>query len=134
MQTEHELIILNRPRCKKRGLTINRNGRITLRTQPCKILGLSRGDKICFGFMDGQMYIIKTDSLPDSILLSGRKGQLHGCSVNTVRHMLVFISGIPTNATEIDLIVSDQCRNIRIDDVDYQALIVINRADFAHSR
>lgn len=133
MQTEHELIILNRPRCKKRGLTINRNGRITLRTQPCKLLALSRGDKISFGFMDGQMYIIKTD-LPDSILLSGRKGQLHGCSINTVRHMLAFISGIPSNATEIDLIVSDQCRNIRIGDVDYQALIVINRADLAHSR
>ena len=84
--------------------------------------------------MDGQMYIIKTDSFPDSLLLSGRKGQLHGCSVNTVRHMFVFISGIPTNATEIDLIVSDQCKSIRIDDVDYQALIVINRADFAHCR
>lgn len=133
MQTEHELIILNRPRCKKRGLTINRNGRITLRTQPCKILGLSRGDKISFGFMDGQMFIIKTD-LPDSILLSGRKGQLHGCSVNTVRHMFVFISGIPTNATEIDLIVSDQCQTISINSVEYQALTVINRADFAHCR
>lgn len=133
MQTEHELIILNRPRCKKRGLTINRNGRITLRTQPCKLLGLSRGDKISFGFMDGQIYIIKAD-LPDSILLSGRKGQLHGCSVNTVRHMLVFISGIPTNATEIDLIVSGQCQSISINSVEYQALTVINRADFAHCR
>ena len=133
MQTEHELIILNRPRCKKRGLTINRNGRITLRTQPCKLLGLSRGDKISFGFMDGQIYIIKAD-LPDSILLSGRKGQLHGCSVNTVRHMFVFISGIPTNATEIDLIVSDQCQTISINSVEYQALTVINRADFAHCR
>lgn len=133
MQTEHELIILNRPRCKKRGLTINRNGRITLRTQPCKLLSLSRGDKISFGFMDGQMFIIKTD-LPDSILLSGRKGQLHGCSVNTVRHMFVFISGIPTNATEIDLIVSDQCQTISINSVEYQALTVINRADFAHCR
>ena len=133
MQTEHELIILNRPRCKKRGLTINRNGRITLRTQPCKLLGLSRGDKISFGFMDGQIYIIKAD-LPDSILLSGRKGQLHGCSVNTVRHLFIFISGIPTNATEIDLIVSDQCQTISINSVEYQALIVINRADFAHCR
>lgn len=134
MQTEHELIILNRPRCKKRGLTINRNGRITLRTQPCKILGLSRGDKISFGFMDDQMFIIKTDSFPDSILLSGRKGQLHGCSVNTVRHMFAYISGIPTNATEIDLIVSDQYQTININSVEYQALIVINRADFAHCR
>lgn len=134
MQTEHELIILNRPRCKKRGLTINRNGRITLRTQPCKILGLSRGDKISFGFMDDQMFIIKTDSFPDSILLSGRKGQLHGCSVNTVRHMFAYISGIPTNATEIDLIVSDQYQTININSVEYQALIVINRADFAHYR
>lgn len=134
MQTEHELIILNRPRCKKRGLTINRNGRITLRTQPCKLLGLSRGDKISFCYMDGQMFIIKTDSFPDSILLSGRKGQLHGCSVNTVRHMFAYISGIPTNATEIDLIVSDQCQTININSVEYQALTVINRADFAHCR
>lgn len=133
MQTEHELIILNRPRCKKRGLTINRNGRITLRTQPCKLLGLSRGDKISFGFMDGQIYIIKAD-LPDSILLSGRKGQLHGCSVNTVRHLFIFTSGIPANATEIDLIVSDQCQSISINSVEYQALTVINRADFAHCR
>lgn len=134
MQTEHELIILNRPRYKKRGLTINRNGRITLRTQPCKLLGLSRGDKISFGFMDDQMFIIKTDSLPDSILLSGRKGQLHGCSVNTVRHLFAYICGIPINAKEIDLIVADQCQSISINSVEYQALTVINRADFAHCR
>ena len=63
MQNEHELIILNRPRSPKRGLTIRTNGRIILRTQPCQLLGLSVGDKISFIVMGSQMYIVKSDTI-----------------------------------------------------------------------
>lgn len=57
MQNETEIFILNRPRPQKRGLTLNKNGRITLRSYPVKLLGLQRGDKIVFFCLGSQMYI-----------------------------------------------------------------------------
>lgn len=132
MQNEHELIILNRPRSSKRGLTIRTNGRIILRTQPCQLLGLSVGDKISFIVMGSQMYIVKSDTIPDGIPLSGRPGQLHGCSVNTIRQLFVYITDIPSRAKSVDLIVSDQLTTLTIHGKECPALTVVNRADSKH--
>lgn len=134
MQNEHELIILNCPRFQKRGLTINRNGRITLRSKPCQQLGLVPKDKICFGIIDFQMYIIKCATIPDAIILSGRKGQLHGSSVNTVRHLFKYILGISQNTKEVDLVVANDVSTVTISGIDYKALPIVNRADPNHCR
>lgn len=134
-QQKNDLIILNRPRQQRRGLTINRNGRITLRSLPCKLLGLSSGDKICFGYQDHQLLVFKSgDFFPNAIPLSGRKGQLHGCSKATVNTILLLIPSIPASTTEIDLVVSSEASTIEIDDCYFQALTVINRADPSHCR
>lgn len=62
MMLTNDVIILNRPRVQKRGLALNLNGRITLRSSPCKLLDLHPGDKICFCFYNPskQMYVIKS--------------------------------------------------------------------------
>lgn len=133
MQNEPSLIILNRPRSKKRGLTINRNGRITLRTQPIKLLKLEKGDSIIFACLDQQMYIIKSNEY-DAVHLYGRKGQLHGCSANTVRCLLINIRGVPHYANEVDLVVSDKLETINLYGKEYKALAVVNRADLSHCR
>lgn len=132
MQNEHEFIILNRPRFLKRGLTIRTNGRIILRSQPCQLLGLSVGDKISFIIMCSQMYIVKSDTIPDGIPLSGRPGQLHGCSVNTTRQLFLYTANIPPGAKSVDLIVSDQPTTLTIHGKECPALTVVNRADSKH--
>lgn len=134
MQREHEIYILNRPRPQKRGLTLNANGRITLRSFPVRLLGLERGDKIVFFCIGTQMYITKSSDLPDGIQLYGRKGQLHGCSSSTVRCLFRHTPGIPPKAREVDLVVSDQVETVTVGDKSLQALAVVNRADMAHCR
>lgn len=130
----NEIIILNRPRPQKRGLTINKNGRITLRTSPIKLLGLERGDKILFFLHDSQMYIVKASEHTLAIPLYGRKSQLHGCSASTVRSLFNRIPGIPPDTQEIDLVVSDHLENIMVCNDTLQALAVVNRADPTHCR
>ena len=134
MQNPPDIYILNRPRSQKRGLTLNKNGRITLRSFPVKLLGLERGDKIVFFCLGTQMYITKSSTLPDAITLYGRKGQLHGCSSSTVRCLFLHTPGIPPNVKEIDLVVSDQLETITVGDDTLQALAVVNRADLTHCR
>lgn len=134
MQNETEIFILNRPRPQKRGLTLNKNGRITLRSYPVKLLGLQRGDKIVFFCLGYQMYITKSSSLPDAIPLYGRKAQLHGCSASTVKCLFLHTLGVPPNAQEIDLVVSDRLETITVGNDTLQALAVVNRADPSHCR
>ena len=134
MQNEPDIYILNRPRPQKRGLTLNKNGRITLRSFPVKLLDLQRGDKIVFFCLGKQMYITKSSDLPDAIPLYGRKGQLHGCSSSTVKCLFLHTLGIPPNAKEIDLVVSDQLETITVGDNTLQALAIVNRADPTHCR
>ncbi len=134
MQNEHEPIILNRPRQKRRGLSLNMNGRITLRSFPVKLLRLERGDKIIFFCLGTQMYVAKSTSLPDAIPLYGRKGQLHGCSSSTVKCLFRHTPGIPPNTKEIDLVVSDQLESVKVSGTYLQALAVVNRADASHCR
>lgn len=134
MQNETDIFILNRPRPQKRGLSLNKNGRITLRSYPVKLLGLQRGDKIVFFCLGSQMYITKSSSFPDAIPLYGRKAQLHGCSANTVKCLFLHTLGVPPNAQEIDLVVSDRLETITIGNDTIQALAVVNRADQSHCR
>lgn len=134
MQNETDIYILNRPRHQKRGLTLNKNGRITLRSSPIKLLGLERGDKIIFLFHDSQMYIVKSSSHNLAIPLYGRKSQLHGCSASTVKELFNHIPGIPPDTQEIDLVVSDHLENVMICNDFIQALAVVNRADPSHCR
>lgn len=134
MQNKPDIFILNRPRPQKRGLTINKNGRITLRSIPIKLLNLKRGDKILFFCHNSQMYIVKATEHFLAIPLYGRKAQLHGCSVSTVRVLFNHIPGIPHGAQELDLVVSDHLDNIMVCNETIQALAVVNRADLSHCR
>lgn len=133
---ESSISILNRPHERKRGLTINRKtGRIFLRSCPCRLLNLHHGDKIYFVYYeDHQMYLFKGGDFPDGITLFGRVGQLHGNSINTVRHLSTLIHDVPPHTTEIDLVVANQITNINIDNQIFSALAVINRADVYHCR
>lgn len=141
MKLTNDVIILNRPRVQKRGLALNLNGRITLRSSPCKLLDLHPGDKICFGFYtpSKQMYVIK--STPDieakevvCIKLSGRKGQLHASNVSTVSFLLSYIPNIPTGTKQIELITANETINLNVDGVSCPALAIVNRADSEHCR
>ena len=134
MQNETDIYILNRPRPQKRGLSLNKNGRITLRSYPVKLLGLQRGDKIVFFCLGSQMYITKSSSFPDAIPLYGRKAQLHGCSASTVKCLFLHTLDVPPNAQEIDLVVSDRLETITVGNDTLQALAVVNRADPSHCR
>lgn len=134
MQNDTEIFILNRPRPQKRGLTLNKNGRITLRSSPIKLLELERGDKIIFLFHDSQMYIVKSSSHNLAIPLYGRKAQLHGCSASTVKCLFLHTLDVPPNAQEIDLVVSDRLETITVGNDTLQALAVVNRADPSHCR
>ena len=129
-----EVIMLNRPRQKRRGLTIAVDGRITLRSLPCRLLELSQGDKIAFVEIHSQPYLIKANAMPEGIKLHGRKGQLHGSSVSTVRNLLHGIVGKPEGAKEIDLVVDARQSTIRIGEKYHTALAVISRTDAFHCR
>lgn len=124
-----QLVVINQPSFKKRGLMLNRNGRITLRALPIKMLGLKPGDKIVFVYVRQQMYLIKSSTLQDAIKLSGRKSQLHGNSVTTVKHLFLYIDGLISGAREVDLIVGSKVEDINIDGDIYKALPIITRAE-----
>lgn len=141
MKQTNDVIILNRPRVQKRGLALNLNGRITLRSSPCKLLDLHPGDKICFCFHteSKQMYVIKTT--PDieakevaCIKLSGRKGQLHASDVSTVSFLLSYIPNIPTGTKQIELVTANETINLNVNSVSCPALAIVNRADSEHCR
>lgn len=134
MQNETDIYILNRPRPQKRGLTLNKNGRITLRSIPVKLLDLKRGDKILFFCYDSQMYIVKATEHSLAIPLYGRKSQLHGCSASTVRVLFNHIPDIPPGTQEIDLVVSDHLEEVEVCKQTLQVLAVVNRADPSHCR
>lgn len=80
------------------------------------------------------MYIVKSSSHNLAIPLYGRKSQLHGCSASTVKELFNHIPGIPPNAQEIDLVVSDRLETITVGNDTLQALAVVNRADPSHCR
>lgn len=130
----NDVIILNRPRQQKRGLSINVNGRITLRSAPCKLLGLRPGDFLSFAIRGSQTYIIKCGDIENAIRLSGRPGQLHGNSSATAKYLFKVINYMPIAAKEVDLIVSSQLEDLLIGDTTYPALAFICRADSNHYR
>lgn len=108
---------------------LNRNGRITLRALPIKMLGLKPGDKIVSVYVRQQMYLIKSSTLQDAIKLSGRKSQLHGNSVTTVKHLFLYIDGLINGTQEVDLIVGAKTEDINIDGDTYKAVPIITRAE-----
>lgn len=130
----NDVIILNRPRQQKRGLSINVNGRITLRSAPCKLLGLKPGDFLSFASRGSQTYIIKCGDIENAIRLFGRPGQLHGNSTATTKYLFKVINNLPITAKEVDLIVSSQLEDLPIGDTAYPALAFIGRADSNHYR
>lgn len=129
-----QLIVLNRPRRNRRGLTISKDGRFFLRTQIIRLLGLHAGDGVVFVYSEGQMYMVKSSTLPDPIILSGRDGQLHGNSVATAKHLLLFIEGAIKNCSEVDLVVGDKTVSLTIDGKMYDAAVIITRTDISHCR
>lgn len=126
--------VINRPRRSKRGLTVCKNGRFYLRTQLIRLLNLHSGDGIVFVHVDGQVYIIKSSTLPDPIVLSGRDGQLHGNSVDTAKHLFLFIEGMIKGSSEVDLIVGDKAVDLSFEGEKYKAVAIVTRADFDHCR
>ena len=128
------VIILDRPRQQRRGLTLALDGRITIRALPCRILGLFPGCKISFVELYSQPYLINASQLEIGIRLYGRKGQLHGSSVSTVRNLLPRIIGKPEGVKEIDLVVDDCPAPIYIGDYYCEGLAVITRTDPTHCR
>ncbi len=98
------------------------------------MLGLTEGDKIAFIDLYSQPCIIKANNRTDGIRVYGRKGQLHGCSVSTVRNLLRYIKGKPDDAKEIDLSVGYVTESVRIGNYIYEALVVISRTDPSHCR
>lgn len=134
MEKNKEATILNCPRLRKRGLSININGRITLRSSPCKLLDLKSGDSIFFVSYDGQTYIAKDIKATDGIKLYGRPGQLHGNSATTVKNLWTIIPYMPIIAKEVDLIVSNKVENLPIGDASCPALAFISRVDKEHCR
>lgn len=133
-ERNNDIIVLNRPRQGRRALTIATNGRITLRAKVCRLLELGEGDKIAFIDAYSQPCIIKANDMGDGIRLYGRKSQLHGCSVSTVRTLLHYIKGHPKDAKEIDLNVGYVTDTVRIGTGYYQALVVVTRTDPSHCR
>lgn len=133
-QQNNQPVILNRPRRSKRGLTIDRIGRFSLRTQLIRLLDLHAGDGIVFVRDNDQVYMIKSSTLPDPIILSGRDGQLHGNSVATAKHLFLFIEGIKKGAKEVDLVVGNEIEKITIGDKGYDAVAIITRTDNAHCK
>lgn len=130
----NQLIVLNRPRRNRRGLTIGKDGRFSLRTQIIRLLDLHAGDGVVFVYSEGQMYMIKSSTLPDPIILSGRDGQLHGSSVATARHLLLFVEGVTKDCREVDLVVGDKTESLTIDGKKYDAAVIVTRTDFNHCR
>lgn len=126
--------IINRPRRSKRGLTVCKNGRFYLRTQLIRLLELHAGDGIVFVHADGQVYIIKSSTLPNPIVLSGRDGQLHGNSVDTAKHLFLFIDGMAKDSREVDLIVDDKAVDLSFEGEKYKAVAIVTRTDSGHCR
>lgn len=132
---KNDIIVLNRPRKLKRGLTIEACGRLTFRSVPCKLLRLTAGKKIVFIYKSEQLYIIQSDRFENSIRLYGRDGQLHGNSVSTTKAIISnYLRDVPPGTREIDLVVAGKTEDINIDGAVYPALAVINRADKEHCR
>ena len=106
MKLTNDVIILNRPRVQKRGLALNLNGRITLRSSPCKLLDLHPGDKICFCFStpSKQMYVIKSPPALEAKYVS------------------------------IKMSHRNETINLDVDGVSCPALAIVNRADSEHCR
>lgn len=133
-QLNNQPVILNRPRRSKRGLTIDRNGRFSLRTQLIRLLDLHAGDGIVFVRDNGQVYMIKSSTILDHIILSGRDGQLHGNSVATAKHLFLFIEGMKKDAKVVDLVVGNETEKITIDGKGYDAVAIITRTDSSHCK
>lgn len=127
-------IVLNRPRRNKRGITIGKDGRFFLRTQIIRLLGLHAGDGVVFIRVNGQVYLVKSSTLPDPIILSGRDGQLHGNSVATAKHLFLFIEGTIKGCKEVDLVVGEKTEKLIIDDKSYDAAVIVTRTDSNHCR
>ena len=119
--------LLNRRRCTRRGLVLAQDGRIILRSRPCRILGLQEGDGISFAVESGQVYVYK-DPTPAGLRLSGRTSQLHCCSVGTVRNIVRYIPGLQQMPDTLELVTSEHPVMLSVSkDVSVPALAVINR-------
>ena len=121
--------ILNRRRVLRRGLIIQADGRITLRSLPVTRLQLSPGDGISFWLDAGQLYLFKDNVSESALKLSGRSGQLHCCSKATVTNILSVIPGITETdmPPKLELITSQELSHITIDGSTLPAVKVINR-------
>jgi len=126
-----DVVILNRAKSHRKGIVIERNGRITLRSRPCRLLGLETGSRISFVVLGQQMYLLKEPEPPvnkDTLRLCGRKFQLHCCSKDTALEVLKNAYGAG-RLDKVELNVSPSVVSVSIGMDKFDALAVINIVD-----
>lgn len=124
-------IILNKKRSFRKGIVIERSGRITLRSRPCRLLHLKAGGYVSFFLSGSQMYLLQEPRKPfneGALRLSGRASQLHCCSKDTARELLRNVTGA-ADMEKVELNVSPTVTNITHEDVCYVAVAIINIVD-----
>lgn len=124
-------IILNRKRSFRKGIVIERSGRITLRSRPCRLLNLRAGGYVSFFLSGSQMYLLQEPQKPfneGALRLSGRASQLHCCSKDTAKELLRHVTGA-ADMEKVELNVSPTVTNITHEDVCYVAVAIINIVD-----
>ena len=125
-------IILNRKRSFRKGIVIERCGRITLRSRPCRLLHLEAGSYVSFYLANNQMYLLQEPKKPfndDALRLSGRASQLHCCSKDTALELLRHVTGAAADTDKVELNMSPVVTQVKHKDVSYAAVAIINIVD-----
>lgn len=117
--------ILNKPPKRKRDVVIERSGRITLRSRPCRTLSLKVGDRVVFYMSASQMYVYKDNAAPLGLRLSGRPSQLHVCSAETARNIIRHTDGA-AGLAHVELQASAVLSSLTVDGVRHDAIAIIN--------
>lgn len=117
--------ILNKPPMRKRDVVIERLGRITLRSRPCRALSLAVGDRVVFYMLGSQMYVYKDNTASFGLRMSGRPSQLHVCSAETARNIIRHTEGA-AGLAHVELQVSNVLSSITVDGVRHDAIAIIN--------
>ena len=123
--------ILNKPKQHRKGIVIERSGRITLRSRPCRLLSLTVGCYVSFALAAGQMYLLREPQRPvneGALRLCGRPSQMHCCSVATAQELFRQTTGAD-DRQKIELNVSPEKSSVVVDGVEFEALAIINIVD-----
>jgi hypothetical protein len=123
-------IILNKKRSFRKGIVIERSGRITLRSRPCRVLHLKAGSHVHFYLNNEQMYLLQAEEpfADGALRLSGRTSQLHCCSKDTAKELLRHVTGAG-DMEKVELNVSPSPVTIIHEGVAYPAVAIINIVD-----